>query len=69
MKDWKLDRNLRNKFHEAFEASKKAGNSNTVYTFEMLQALHDMAENGVYPDGAFGDMDCNVWAMFSPKES
>lgn len=35
-----------------------------VYTTEMLAALRDMAENDVYPDGNFGDDECNVWSMF-----
>ena len=57
-------RALKDAFHEAREKSSKDGNSNTVYTFEMLAALRNMAEKNVYPDGTFGDTDCNVWSMF-----
>ena len=35
-----------------------------VYTTEMIAALRDMAEHDVYPDGTFGDDECNVWEMF-----
>lgn len=35
-----------------------------VYTTEMLSALRDMAKADVYPDGNFGDDECNVWLMF-----
>lgn len=34
------------------------------YSFAMLQALRDMAKADVYPDGSFGDEECNVWEMF-----
>lgn len=37
---------------------------NGGYTFQQLQALRDMAEHDVYPDGRFGDEECNVWSMF-----
>ena len=55
---------LKEKFTDAAKISISEGNSNTVYTFEMIQALRDMAENNVYPDWHFGDTDCNVWEMF-----
>lgn len=35
-----------------------------AYTFKQLQALRDMAERDVYPDGRFSDEACNVWSMF-----
>lgn len=55
---------LKNRFHEEVKKSAENGNDNTVYTFGMIAALRDMAENDVYPDGKFGDTDCNVWSMF-----
>lgn len=56
---------LRNNFLiDALLHAKEAGYPREVYTFEMLQALRDMAERGVYPDGRFSDQDCNVWSMF-----
>ena len=55
---------LKEKFTDAVKRSLLKGNSNDVYTFKMLQALRDMAENNVYPDWHFSDTDCNVWEMF-----
>lgn len=37
------------------------------YSFEMLQALRDMARENVYPDGRFSDEECNVWSMFRTR--
>lgn len=34
------------------------------YTFTMLQKLRDMAKENIYPDGRFGDEECNVWSLF-----
>ena len=51
-------------WQEACKESQENGNRNTVYTFRMLQILHDMAEEDVYPNGHFGDDACNVWSMF-----
>ena len=55
---------LKERFHEEFQKSIDSGNDNTVYTFGMIQALRDMAENDVWPDGSFGDTDCSIWSMF-----
>jgi len=44
------------------EAAKE--NRNERYSFRQLQCLRDMAEKDVYPDGRFGDEECNVWSMF-----
>ena len=55
---------LKARFHEEFHKSTESGNDNTVYTYGMIQALRDMAENDVWPDGQFGDTDCNIWSMF-----
>ena len=57
-------RYLKNKFHEAVKESTGNGNDRNVYTFQMLQALRDMAKADVYPDWKFSDQDCNVWSMF-----
>lgn len=52
--------------NEAFNSGKLdiIKQNDGVYTFEMLSALKDMAENDVYPDWRFGDNECNVWEMF-----
>lgn len=34
------------------------------YTFEQIQALRNMAEKDIYPDGRFSDEECNIWSMF-----
>ena len=34
------------------------------YTFKEIQALRNMAEREVYPDGRFSDEECNIWSMF-----
>ena len=54
------------------EARKKAmsnGMRNTDYTFEMILALDEMARYDVWPDGRFGDDDCNVWSLLHRKYS
>lgn len=35
-----------------------------VFTFKQIQALRNMAEKDVYPDGRFSDMECTIWEMF-----
>lgn len=46
------------------DAAKKKLNPNEGWSFKQLQVLRDMARDDVYPDGHFGDEDCNVWSMF-----
>ena len=56
---------LKEKYIEVREEAYKNGLDNVgVYTTAMIAALRDMAENDVYPDGNFGDDECNVWSMF-----
>lgn len=55
---------LKQAYLDAARKSLDNGNNNTVYTMEMIMALRDMAKENVYPDGRFGDDDCNVWSMF-----
>ena len=61
---------MKERFHEAFHKARKAGVVKTgtdfgsTYTMSMLRALKDMAEHEVWPDGRFGDDDCNVWSLF-----
>lgn len=61
---WLVEKHYKDEFHRAAKRSKAAGNSNEVYTFEMLRALRDMAERDIYPDGSFGDNDCLIWSMY-----
>lgn len=61
---WLFEKHLKDKFLEAAKKSIACGNSRDVYSFEMLQAIRDMAEKDVYPDDRFSDQDCNVWSMF-----
>lgn len=37
---------------------------NNAYTFQQIEALMNMAKYDVWPDGRFGDVDCEVWALF-----
>lgn len=62
---------FRDAFHEASEKGivKTGTELGCTYTFAMLRALKDMAENNVWPDGHFGDDDCNVWSLFHLYES
>lgn len=53
---------LKEKYLEA--ARQRVAARQSGYSFEMLQALRDMAREDVYPDGRFGDEECNVWSMF-----
>ena len=57
---------LKNKYLEVREEAYKNGKLDNVgvYTTAMIAALRNMAENDVYPDGNFGDDECNVWSMF-----
>ena len=61
---------MKERFHEAFHNAREAGVVKTgtdfgsTYTMSMLRALKDMAEHEVWPDGRFGDDDCNVWSLF-----
>lgn len=55
---------LKEKFLRAVKESREAGHPDEVYTFQMLQALRDMAREDVWPDGHFSDNDCNIWGMF-----
>lgn len=57
---------LKEKYLEVREEAYKNGKLDNVgvYTTAMISALRDMAENDVYPDGNFGDDECNVWSMF-----
>ena len=55
------------KFFEEADKAKEAGYPVGVYTPGMLWALRDMANNDVWPDWRFSDMDCNIWSMFRTK--
>lgn len=57
---------LKRAYHDAYKASCDVakGIDEPKYSFAMLQALRDMAKADVYPDGTFGDEECNVWSMF-----
>lgn len=66
------DKCFREKYHEARRKAIASGiirdgikgNVGEAYSFEMLAALRDMAENDVYPDGSFSDKECCAWEMF-----
>ena len=60
MANWNF---LKDKYLEARRESFESGNSNTVFTPKMLSALNEMAKHDVWPDGRFGDDDCNIWSM------
>ena len=53
---------LKDRFHEA-TAKKLEENpsANTLFSAAEIIALIDMADNDVWPDGHFGDTDCNIW--------
>ena len=61
---------MKERLHEAFHKAREAGVVKTgtdfgsTYTMSMLRALRDMAEHDIWPDGRFGDDDCNVWSLF-----
>ena len=54
---------------EAFKSGvlDKIRQNDGVYTPQMLRALKDMADNDVFPDIHFSDIDCNVWMLFRLK--
>ena len=49
---------------EAYEGELRDNSNTGVYTTKMLWALRDMAVNDVWPDGSFGDDECEVWGLF-----
>ncbi len=51
---------------EAFESDQldPIKQNTGAYTPKMLHALKDMAERDIYPDGRFGDEECNIWSLF-----
>ena len=65
-----MERYYRSRYHEAREEAIVSGKidkirqNDGVYTPQMIAALRDMAENDIYPDGSFSDVDCNIWSMF-----
>lgn len=34
-----------------------------------VMLLAEMSEKGIYPDGSFGDDECNIWEAFQRMES
>ena len=60
----KTEKFYKDKYLEVAEKARKDGVKHGNYTFEMLAALRDMAERDIYPDGRFGDDECNVWSLF-----
>ena len=58
---------LKNEYHEARKKAEKEFNIPNVgvYSFDMLSNLFEMAIHDVYPDGSFGDEECNVWSLFT----
>jgi len=70
MRKCEIDKFYRDQYHEAREEAissnklDKIRQNDGVYTPQMIAALRDMAKNGIYPDGKFSDIDCNIWSMF-----
>lgn len=52
--------------NDAFESGKldKIRQNTGAYTPAMLHALKAMAKADVYPDGSFGDEECEIWSLF-----
>ena len=46
------------------EARNKYHGPDDTFSFEMLQKLHIMAKEDVYPDNKFGDIEVSVWSLF-----
>ena len=63
-------KHLKEKYHEARQEAYSSGKLDPIrqnvgaYTPKMIAALRDMAKADVYPDGSFGDEECDVWSMF-----
>lgn len=34
-----------------------------AFTVPQIRAIYEMAKNNVYPDGRFGDEECNLWSL------
>lgn len=62
------ERFYKDKYHEArreaYNGPLKKNETSGVYTTDMLWALREMAINNVWPDGSFGDDECEVWGFF-----
>ena len=39
------------------------GSGQHGYGYRRIQALTAMAKRGIYPDGRFGDEECNLWSF------
>ena len=57
---------LANSFRASYKAlcSQKRIDPTQVWNFEQLKILKEMAENDIWPDNTFGDLDCEVWSLF-----
>lgn len=55
---------LKDRYLETRKTCPAVRGSKAVYTAEQIYALRDMAEKNVYPDGRFGDEECNIWSAF-----
>lgn len=55
---------LKDEYIEIFETAKKEGLQRGCYTASMIFKLRDMAKEDIYPDGRFGDEECNIWSAF-----
>lgn len=48
---------------EALREDTKKGLEHGTYSINSIRKLKDMADRNIYPDGRFGDLDCNLWSL------
>ena len=47
----------------ALMSDRAKGLEHGTYSIASVRAIRDMAANDTWPDGRFGDLDCNLWSM------
>ena len=62
--DYLKDKYIETREKELDEWRKRGDWNHNRYTAIDIANLRDMAEMDVYPDGRFGDEECNIWSMF-----
>ena len=50
-----------------FENRREALKNDHVFSFEQIEDVLDLIANQKWPDGHYGDDECNLWSMIRNK--
>ena len=50
-----------------WENRKNALKEDRVFSFEQIEDILDLIANEKWPDGTFGDDECNLWSLIREK--